>query len=193
MDLPEGVRGGVREVQSRLRSTNADLSFVDPGQAHFTIKFLGDTNEEQVPVLREILDDAAGEVEPFTVSLRDTGVFPDRDYISVVWIGADEGSNELERLFEQVEEDVVDRGLAEKESYDFTPHVTIARMKSGRGKTEVHKFLDETRGVEVGEFRVEGLRLKESVLHSDGPEYTTLHEAGLGGMRGEAAGPEDNS
>lgn len=182
-------------MQSRLRSTNADLSFVDPGQAHFTIKFLGDTNEEQIPVLEEILDDAAREVEPFTVRLQDTGVFPDRDYISVVWIGADDGSSDLGRLFRLVEEEVVTRGLAERESHDFTPHVTIARMKSGRGKTEVHKFLDETEGVNVGEFRVRGLRLKESVLHSDGPEYTTLHDARLGteDARTETAEPEDNS
>lgn len=183
-------------MQSRLQSTNADLSFVDPGQAHFTIKFLGDTESEHIPVLEEVLDRVAMEFEPFDVQLEDTGVFPDRDYISVVWIGAQEGGQDLHRIHELVEDEVVERGLAEPENHEFTPHVTIARMKSGRGKTEVHKFLDQTSGMEVGEFTVRDVCLKESTLHTDGPEYTTLHRAGLAAREGVAGGraePEDNS
>lgn len=190
------MRRVVQDIQGRLRSTNADLNFVDPSQAHFTIKFLGDTSEEQIPYLKEILEDTAEKFDPFKIHLKDTGVFPDREYISVVWIGAEEGGETLRRIHEMVEEEVVNRGLAEEENHEFTPHVTIARMKSGRGKTEVHKFLDKTDRVDIGEFTVGDLRLKESKLQSDGPVYTTIHEAGLGaqkGVSGGAAGSEGNS
>ncbi|MDY7083332.1 MAG: RNA 2',3'-cyclic phosphodiesterase [Halobacteria archaeon] len=181
VDVPEEVQTRIEELQSVLGETNADISFVAPQQAHITIKFLGDTPAGRIDEIEEILDEVteSSNHEAFEAEVRGTGVFPSRDYISVVWVGVKDGSDKLTALHEDIEERIVDANLADEEKNDFVPHITIGRMKSGRGKTEVHNFLDEYPDVELGEFDVTNVRLKESTLESDGPVYDTVYEARL--------------
>ena len=169
----DGLAEEVATVQDRFADA-AGLRFTDPEQAHVTLKFLGDTDPDRIPELTDELSAAvetAG-VDPFTLAVEDLGVFPSLDYISVVWVGAGAGSAELATLHEAVEARTVAMGY-DAEDHEFTPHATIARMDHAGGKELVQKRVRED-GPEVGELRVEEVRLKESVLGSDGPTYTTV-------------------
>jgi len=179
VDLPPQFEPKVRDLQSHLRGTRADLGFTKPQQAHLTMKFVGNTPEERLDDIADVLDEAAATVEPFEVALGGTGVFPSRDYVSVVWVGVREGVEELTRLHDALEEGTVGRGLADEEEHEYKPHVTLARMDSGRGKSEVLKFVDENQGVTLGSFEVSRLRLKSSVLRDDGSVHTTEYETEL--------------
>lgn len=179
VDLPPRLEPKVRDLQSYLRGTRADLNFTKPEQAHLTMKFVGNTPEEHVDDVADVLDEAAATVEPFEVALGGTGVFPSRDYVSVVWVGVREGVEELTRLHEALEEGTVGRGLADEEEHDYKPHVTLARMGSGRGKSEVLKFVDENEDVTLGSFEATHLRLKSSELHDHGSVHETVYEAEL--------------
>jgi 2'-5' RNA ligase len=179
VDLPPPLEPKVRDLQSYLRGTRADLRFTKPEQAHLTMKFVGDTPEESVGEVEDIVEEAAAEVEPFRVELGGTGVFPSRDYVSVVWVGVREGRDGLTRLHDELEERSVGRGLADEAEHDYKPHVTLARMNSGRGRSEVLNFLDETEDVSLGGFEVSRLRLKSSVLRDDGSVHDTVYEAEL--------------
>jgi 2'-5' RNA ligase len=59
------------------------------------------------------------------------------------------------------------------EDHEFTPHATVARMDHAGGKELVQERVRED-DPDVGEFQVEEVRLKESVLESDGPTYSTV-------------------
>ena len=143
------------------------------------MKFIGDTPESSLKEVKESIDEASEAVEPFRVELGGTGVFPSRDYVSVVWVGVREGVEGLTRLHEALEESLVGRGLADEAEHDYVPHVTLARMNSGRGRTEVLGFVDEHDDVTLGGFEASRLRLKSSVLRDDGSVHTTEYEAEL--------------
>ena len=179
VDLPPELEPKVRDLQSYLHGTRADLRFTKPEQAHLTMKFVGDTPESRLKAVKEAVDEAADVVEPFHVEVGGTGVFPSRDYISVVWVGVREGVEELTRLHDALEDGLVGRGLADEAEHDYVPHVTLARMNSGRGRSEVLGFVDKHDDVTLGGFEASRLRLKSSVLRDDGSVHTTEHEAEL--------------
>ncbi|MCU4717335.1 RNA 2',3'-cyclic phosphodiesterase [Halapricum hydrolyticum] len=150
------------------------LNFVDPEQAHVTLKFLGDTGEDRVPELIDELERAVetADVDPFPAQFGGLGVFPSLEYISVVWLGVREGGDQLTTLYEAIEDRTVAMGF-DPEDHDFTPHVTLARMNHAGGKELVQDVVEQ-RDPDAGSLRVEDVRLTESVLTDDGPVYSTL-------------------
>ncbi|WP_181685028.1 RNA 2',3'-cyclic phosphodiesterase [Halorhabdus salina] len=169
----DGLGENVAAVQERFDGASG-LNFVDPEQAHLTLKFLGDTDPDRMPEITDELAAAVDEsgVEPFEGEFGGLGAFPSTDYISVVWFGVREGSEQLTRLHEAIEERTVAMGF-DPEDHDFTPHVTLARMNHAGGKELVQDVLREEDPT-VGTLKVEAVRLTESVLTDDGPEYSTV-------------------
>jgi 2'-5' RNA ligase len=179
VDLPDELAEGVEDLQAEFAEA-AGLDFVDPTQAHVTVKFLGDVEEARADELIEGLETAVADsgVEPFDAELGGLGVFPSLEYISVLWLGVGDGSAELAQLHEAVEAQFIEEHGFEPEDHDFTPHVTLARMKHAGGKDLVQDLVRD-RHPEVGTTRVEEVRLTESVLSHEGPEYETVHAVEL--------------
>jgi 2'-5' RNA ligase len=169
----DGLAEAVDAVQERFEGASG-LNVTDPEQAHLTLEFLGDTDADRVSELVAELERAveASGVDPFSAEFGGLGVFPSMDYISVVWLGVREGSAELARLHEAIEDRTVAMGF-EPEDHDFTPHVTLARMDHAGGKERVQQVV-RNEDPTVGTLRVEAVRLTESTLTRDGPEYTTV-------------------
>ncbi len=178
VDLPDRLTDAVRAVQSEFEDASG-LSFTDPTQAHITLKFLGEVDPDRSDAVADMvaagIDDAA--VDPFEVSVKDLGVFPSLEYISVLWVGIEQGSVPLTRLHNAIEERAVAAGFAPEE-HEFTPHVTIARMEHAGGKQLVQQTV-RTQTPDLGRFRAETVALTESELTPDGPEYSTVEAFSL--------------
>ncbi|MFP4217512.1 MAG: RNA 2',3'-cyclic phosphodiesterase [Salinarchaeum sp.] len=178
VDLPDRLADAVRAVQSEFEDASG-LSFTDPTQAHITLKFLGEVAPDQLDTVADMvaagIDDAA--VDPFEVSVEDLGVFPSLEYISVLWVGIEQGSAPLVQLHEAIEQQAVAAGF-EAETHEFTPHVTIARMNHAGGKQLVQQTV-RTRTPDLGRFSAETVALTESKLTPDGPEYSTVKSFSL--------------
>ncbi|MGQ3330009.1 RNA 2',3'-cyclic phosphodiesterase [Halorubrum sp. FL23] len=190
VDLPTDIAPRVAEAQAAFEDADG-LRFVDPEQAHVTLKFLGeiddgdestDDGDDTTPALDDVL--VAGEravetadVGPFECAVEGFGVFPSLDYISVVWAGVGAGSEALTALHEALEAETTAIGV-DPESHAFTPHVTLARMNDARGKASVQEAVRE-RDPEIGRFEVGAVRLVSSTLTSDGPAYETVASFGL--------------
>jgi len=165
----DGLAEDVRRVQEPL----ADLpgvDTVDPEGVHVTLKFLGDRPESRLDEVTDAI--AAADVGPFEAAFEGYGVFPSRDYISVVWVGVGAGSDELARLHEAVEREATAVGF-DPEEHDFTPHATVARVRDARSKAEVQDLVREADPT-LGRLDVEEVRLTESTLTDDGPVYGTV-------------------
>jgi 2'-5' RNA ligase len=169
----DGLGDEVRRVQELL-SDASGLRLTDPEQTHVTLKFLGDTDENKLPELTTELGRAIDDsgVEPFEMTVGGLGVFPHLEYISVVWVGVQEGGDALTSLHEHIEDRTTALGY-DREDHEFTPHATIARMDHAGGKELVQDVV-ENRDPDVGTLSVAELRLKESNLTPDGPEYSTV-------------------
>ena len=180
IDLPDDLAGAVADAQERFAGAGG-LRFVDPDDAHLTLFFLGDVDSGRRDDIEVALERAVADagVEPFELRVGGFGVFPSLDYVSVVWAGVREGGGvaETARLAGATERELDALGVA-GDDHPFTPHVTLARMDDARGKELVRRVVRET-DPDLGAFRVEEIRLKQSTLTGDGPEYETLRTVEL--------------
>lgn len=166
------LAGEIRSVQAPLTGLKG-VRTTDPENAHATVKFLGESEHDlealEAAIERAIADAGVG---PFEASLEGVGAFPSAEYIRVVWLGFRDGTKPIETLHRRVEAETTDLGY-DAERHAFTPHVTLARMDNAASKEGVQRFLRES-NPEVGPVRTEALRLKESTLTPEGPEYRTV-------------------
>ncbi|MBI3333844.1 MAG: RNA 2',3'-cyclic phosphodiesterase [Candidatus Omnitrophica bacterium] len=173
VELPDALRQEVAAFQSELGSSGADVKWVEAGNLHLTLKFLGETGENQVGPLKEGLISAALQLSPFTVSLEGIGAFPSTTNPRVVWVGVAQGKEELIRLAQTVEQSCSRLGFAPEER-PFSPHLTIGRLRSRERLAPLIKKLQvaELRG--GTSTRVDRLILFQSTLSPQGPTYTPL-------------------
>ncbi len=161
------------EVQGMLANSGADLKMVKPQNVHMTIRFLGDIDPHMVDSIYQVMKQVS--YTPFTVELVGLGAFPNPNYPRVVWVGIKKGVNELKDVFKQLEPRF--RGLGfNPDTKGFSPHLTIARLRTGRNKARLGELVRELVDYEFGIVKVECLRLKKSDLNPRGPIYTNLCE-----------------
>ena len=167
------VLENITQMQRVLAGTGADLKFVEPQNIHITVRFLGNITLNMVDKVYEAMREV--QFVPFTVNIQGLGAFPNPHFPRVVWAGIREGANQLRGIFEQLEPHLRGLGFA-PDPKGFSPHLTIARVRSGRNKAQLAKCLMENANFEFGVVKANCLRLKRSDLTPKGPIYTTLRE-----------------
>lgn len=164
----------VEEILEELRGIETGVKVVRPENLHITLKFLGEVAEGRINDIYSAMEDSFNPFEPFEVLLQGVGVFPSLKYMRVIWAGFKENG---ERIIEMQHK--LDEGLARlnfKTEKRFDPHLTLARVKSPRGKEELQDFVQRHKNTELGTFTVEKVELKKSVLTPKGPMYSTVRE-----------------
>jgi 2'-5' RNA ligase len=160
-------------AQNQLVGTGADLKLVEPQNIHITVRFLGNITSAMVEMV-------FGEMKkiqftPFTVQIKGLGAFPNSNYSRVIWAGITSGAYQLKNIFNQLEPRLRNLNFA-PDSKGFNPHLTIARVRSGRNKQQLAKFITENANYEFGAVNTKCLNLKKSNLTPRGPIYSTLRE-----------------
>ncbi len=160
-------------AQKLLVQTGADLKLVEPQNIHITIRFLGNI----APAIIEQIFEEMKQVQftPFKVQLKGLGAFPNPNYARVIWAGITTGTDQLKNVFSQLEPRLRDLGF-NPDSKGFSPHLTVARVRSGRNKAQLAKLVIEKVAYEFGDVNAKCLRLKKSDLTPRGPFYSTLKE-----------------
>jgi len=173
----DGLGEAVADAQTPFRDRSG-LTLTDPEQAHVTMTFLGE-GDHDLEALSAALDRAVTDaaVAPFEARFGGYGVFPSLEYISVVWLGVEDGTAELTALHEALDAETTAIGY-DPADHEFTPHVTLARMDHAAAKPAVQRAVRE-RDPDVGTLQVDDVRLTESTLTADGPEYRTLERVPL--------------
>lgn len=161
------------EVQNTLAHTGADLKLVNPQNIHVTMRFLGNISIPMVDLIHEEMKQIS--FSPFEIELRGLGAFPSLRYARVVWAGIQKGVDELVNVFNQLEPRLRRLGF-KPDPKGFSPHLTIARVRTGRHKAELVKCVEDLADYEFGIIKANYLRLKKSVLTPKGPIYSTLRE-----------------
>lgn len=161
------------EAQTTLVNTGANLKLVKPQNIHITMRFLGNISPSMVNSIHEEMEKIS--FASFDVEIKGLGVFPKLKYARVIWAGIRKGADELTNVFNQLEPLLRKLGF-KPDSKGFSPHLTIARVKTGKNKTELVQCIQELADYEFGIVRADCLKLKKSVLTPKGPIYSTLME-----------------
>lgn len=180
IELPSAIAKGIKRVQDDLKQSHADVRWIEPRRIHLTLKFFGNIDEEACGGIMDTVGKAVSEVKPFTLSIKGLGAFPRWKNPRVVWLGVEDGGGVVKPLQRMIEECLQGIGYP-REARDFKPHLTLGRVRSGKGKSELLKRMEDSLHINLGEFRVERLVLFKSDLRPSGPIYTELRALKLGG------------
>ncbi|MGE5270769.1 MAG: RNA 2',3'-cyclic phosphodiesterase [Thiohalocapsa sp.] len=150
---------------SLLCSGVGGAKWVDPGNLHLTLRFIGEIDEGRAADVDEAL--ARLKARRFTLHLAGTGVFGgNRPH--ALWVGV-EKSPELVGLRDKIEQALVRVGL-EPEGRRFAPHVTLARLRNPV-LNELGQFLATHAQFRAGPLPVERFSLIASFPTKAGSVY----------------------
>jgi RNA 2',3'-cyclic 3'-phosphodiesterase len=163
----------IASILASLQALGGDLKLVERENIHLTLKFLGNVSAPLLAGVKSSLKQLA--FPTFTAEIKGAGAFPNVKHMNVIWIGINEGWTQVEQIYEQVEKLLSSLGFR-KENRPFSPHITIARVRSGRKRDEIGNFLQRLSDENFGTITVDKVRLKQSILSNSGPKYSTLLE-----------------
>ncbi|MEA2081553.1 MAG: RNA 2',3'-cyclic phosphodiesterase [Elusimicrobiota bacterium] len=164
--LPDEAK---REIKNVFWPVFDDIRgrMVTEAAMHFTLKFLGELNDEKVEKAKEIISDACTQFSSFRVSLGKTGSFPSRKP-RVLWAGVRKGRGELAAVGKFVSARALsDLGVA-KDKKEFIPHITLCRVSDGRVGKNFYSLRFRA------SFEAQKLFLIRSELHPSGAVYSNV-------------------
>ena len=178
VSIPEPVACFLRDVQARLQLPATDVRWLAVKNIHLTLKFLGDVDPSRVLDVAARMDDAAGQIPPFSLKARGAGVFPDLRRARVLWVGLDGALESLCRIQATLESGLESSGF-KKESRRFHPHLTIGRTRRRIDAHTMGASLERLKEAVSDSFRVDRLGLFKSTLKPAGADYSLLHTSRL--------------
>ena len=180
VDVPDPVRVAAARLQAVLRRTDADLSLPDPKNLHLTILFLGLSPVARLDAVRRAMDTAAAEIQPFTLVYQGLGYFGPPRRPRVIWAGVEGDVASLEKIRKRILAEISEPWFTNDQDA-FRPHLTLCRIRSGRGLDGLTARVASHREAALGVSVVRRILLMRSHLDRPRPSYSVLHETKLQG------------
>lgn len=167
IDMPDNIIKEVAKLQEILSKKNFAGKMVELENIHLTLKFIGEVEGRKLDEIRAELRKIS--FSKFEAKLGRAGVFGRGGMPRYVWVKIEgEGIWELQK---KIDAAVVKAGIAGESK--FTPHITIARVKSVSDKKEFADYVGNM-GVKQEKMEITEFKLKKSELKIIGPEYSDL-------------------
>ncbi len=167
---------GISRVLDGLKAIEG-MRIVGRENLHLTLKFLGEIEEGRIDDVHEAMIASFEGQMPFEISLEGVGAFPGPDYARVVWIGVKRNGDLIVEMQKRLDRNL--SGLGFKKEGRFHPHVTVARVKSRKGKNELKDLILQHRAGKFGVLMIDKIVLKKSVLTPKGPVYSVIKDVTL--------------
>lgn len=187
LPLPQAYQEGLSALMPALRrAAPGRASWTAPGNWHLTIRFLGNAAAHGVEPLCAALGAVAW--RPFAFRAAGGGCFPSCKRPGILWAGVQTGARECLRLAGQVGEALRPLGFI-PEVRPFTPHLTVARIRSPGPGQDWQEPLRMLRAAAWPEIVMDTMVLWHSALPETGqqktaqpgPRYIPVGEFGASG------------
>jgi RNA 2',3'-cyclic 3'-phosphodiesterase len=181
IEIPEQWRRAAAASAAMLvRRAGVDLRVSQAGNTHLTLKFLGEIEDADVPLLVASLD----RVRAARCELRLTrpGTFGPAARTRVVWLGVAGDTRCLQRLSAEVDEAVAVAGLQIERQF-WRPHLTLARVRGRASSYERRVLADLVRKLPESDsesFVADTISLYRSHLGEGSPRYELLTSVRIG-------------
>lgn len=168
LEIPGVVVDSLARAQKELEASGADVKLVERENLHLNLKFLGELRDAEVSEAKSRLGRLS--LKGAEVTVRGVGAFPTSARPRVVWAGI---AQEDEPLVVPIARAVISalEGIGERDDRSFRPHITLARVRSGRNMRELTEVLRQIAGMEFGVVDLKEIKLKSSTLMPSGPIY----------------------
>lgn len=179
IQLPGPLKDALTSAQKILVKANNNIRPTSLAGMHLTLKFLGDTPADQIPAIRQAMEQAAAQVSaPINLHCAGTGAFPKLDAPRVLWAGLSGSIKELGALFRTLDLALEQLGFP-PEKRGLHPHVTLGRMRIPKQLSALRKAWPKVEHLDFGDFTADALVLYRSELKPGGAEYTSIERVPL--------------
>lgn len=180
VDLAESTLDALAEMPGKLSDPRANIRWVGRDNLHVTLQFLGDVADDLIASVCDRAAAAAAEVEPFDFEVRGVICIPPAGQLRMVWASIHDTTGRMAALHDAAERELSSLGF-EPEKRRFRPHLTLARIKHIRDPRGFRQAVEPYRDAAFGAQKAEELVVYSSQLKPEGPVYTPLARAPLGG------------
>ncbi len=157
-------------LQQELKQVR--IKWVEKHNLHVTLWFFGEKDEQELPFIRNEMLKAAAGIPPFSIQVKDCGIFGKARNPSVIWLGLQVPAP-MVVLHERIR-DAFNHKTDGQEAVNFTPHLTIGRIKQAVHAAKLKPVLQIFRDMVFQESPVNAYTLYRSHLTPAGPRYEAL-------------------
>ena len=171
--LSEEIKKEIKKAQDEMKQLVDGVRWVMPERLHITLKFLGDIQKEQISDISSAISKCCTGKQPFNLSIKGLGVFPNINKARIIWAGIDEGFEPLSQLACLMDEEFSKMGF-ENEQKPFKAHITLGRVKDFAKLDKFASGIKAYNEFVFGSETVKSITVMQSELHREGPVYTPL-------------------
>jgi 2'-5' RNA ligase len=178
IDLPLGVKKNLFEFGKHFES-DIGVKWTPLENNHLTLKFLGNVPSDRVSEIKDKLEEVSRKFPEFEMVVKEVGAFPSLTRPRIIWAGITKGREEVKKLQKAVEQALKEMGFPQEER-EFSPHVTIARVKLAKDIKKLTTILQKETHREFGKVLVEEIFIMRSKLTQPAPKYSRVAQVKLG-------------
>lgn len=162
------------EIISLMRSElrNESIKWTDINQMHLTLSFLGDTGEETIRQVSEMLIKKCTGFGSINFTISGLGVFRNMNDPRVIWAGIEKGERFTE-LFNIIKDGLHKIGIKTEER-EFRPHLTLGRVKWLKNRIILEQLIEKNFQTEYQKVSISEIIYYESILQQSGPVYVPI-------------------
>lgn len=167
IEVPENIRRMIVKHTGSFRAGSLPIKWVACENLHVTMKFLGEITEAKQREVEPLLQHIGSGHQPFTITLMNFGCFPNPRKPRVIWLGIDQGTDDLCAVARELEDKLCKCGFVKEKR--FHPHLTLGRIKKPCSIEHIvaQEFYSD-------HFQVDSLVLFKSILTAQGAVYKVL-------------------
>lgn len=183
VEIPPYLKEKLHTETESLRGAlpRSIVRWVDVGNIHLTLKFLGDTPLGDLEKLKGYLTEEVASQKVFDLKINGIGIFGGFSRPRVIWAGIKDNGNLLS-LYKCVQR-AASRMGSDAERRPFSPHLTLGRVQrqiSDNDKDRIRAAVQSHENLDFGTMQVNSIHLYESKLKLTGAVYRSLFEVRLG-------------
>ncbi|MBA30740.1 MAG: RNA 2',3'-cyclic phosphodiesterase [Dehalococcoidia bacterium] len=179
MNVPYIIGKELSEIKNLVPDSYKHLlKWVDLSLIHCTLIFIGDSVENQVISVREVIENLKFDYEINTF-VEEFGFLPNQNHPNV-FIAKLNQSPEMFHLYNQLRSKLLENNF--KLQKKFIPHITIARIRKNYSKKELKSFISFFQKMEYLKkisFQFKKISVIRSILKTEGPDYKILSEISI--------------
>lgn len=171
--LPNEIKKVLEDIIVDLRPRVKGVRWVTAENMHLTLKFIGETKEENIGPITQVLEAVAAGRKPLTVSLDRMGGFPNLKNPRVVWVGL-RGIEPAAEMAALLNRQLKPLGY-ESEKRPFSAHLTLGRIKFPIDAAPLAAYAEQLH-LPADSIILDRIALVKSTLTPGGPIYEKLEQ-----------------
>ncbi len=180
-DIKKIINNSINQLKDEI---NNNLKWIQEENMHITLKFLGDMEEDSIQAIIKQMNFITEKIQQQSVKIGEIAAFPRLDYPQVIYIGLNEGVDQLIELHALLENELRNSGFKE-DINPYIPHITIARTRRNTNITQLSiqlkRYMEITKNLSFLNIDIllKKISLMKSTLTKEGAVYEEIYSAML--------------